>query len=78
MHISFEALLGIFNSLILRLDEFFPFDHLENSDIFFPRAYPAPNNLSCQKYGTQTTQKSPPRGEQFYWSPTPNGEFQAK
>ena len=35
MHISFEALLGIFNARILRLDEFFPFDHLENSDIFF-------------------------------------------
>ena len=45
MHISFEALLGIFNALILRLDEFFPFDHLENSDIFFLHAFPAPNNL---------------------------------
>jgi len=32
---------------------------------FFLHAFPAPNNLP-QKYGTQTTQKSPRRGVQFY------------
>ena len=45
MHFSFEALLVIFNARILRLDEFFPFDHSENSDIFFLHALPATNNL---------------------------------
>jgi len=29
----FEALLGIFNARILRLDDFFPSDYLENLEI---------------------------------------------
>jgi len=29
-------------------------------------ASPAPNHLTYQKYGTQTTLKSSPRGVQFY------------
>jgi len=67
MQLWFQALSILLVPQFMRLDGFFPSDHLENSEFSAAaRIVPPPNDLAYQKYDTQTTQKSYPKGVQFY------------
>jgi len=65
MQLWFQALFGIFNARILRLDDFFPSDHLDSAARI--SRSPAPNDLSClSEIRHSNDLKNPPRGVQFY------------
>jgi len=59
MQLWFQALFGIFNARI-------SMTLIRPTIWILLHAPPAPNHLTYQKYGTQTTLKSSPRGVQFY------------
>ena len=45
MQLWFQVLFRIFNARILRLDDFFPSDHVDSAARI--SRHPAPNDLSC-------------------------------
>ena len=70
MQLGFQALSRLLIPQILSFDGFFPSGYVENWECFCWCTHSFSSqwyDLVHQKYDTHTTQKSYPRGVQFYW-----------